>query len=71
LAWGANGEIVEGYWLTNLPSCRISRRSLYAMAKSRWQIENQGFNDAKNRYGLEQSPRRPTTTPPACSPSGC
>jgi hypothetical protein len=23
------------------------------MAKSRWQIENQGFNDAKNRYGLE------------------
>jgi Transposase DDE domain len=32
---------------------QISRRSLYAMAKSRWQIENQGFNDAKNRYGLE------------------
>jgi hypothetical protein len=48
-----NGECVEAYWLTNLPSCRISRRSLYAMAKSRWQIENQGFNDAKNRYGLE------------------
>ena len=23
------------------------------MAKSRWQIENQGFNDANNRYGLE------------------
>jgi hypothetical protein len=23
------------------------------MAKSRWEIENQGFNDAKNRYGLE------------------
>jgi hypothetical protein len=23
------------------------------MAKSRWQIENEGFNDAKNRYGLE------------------
>jgi hypothetical protein len=48
-----NGEIVEAYWLTNLPSEKISRRSLYAMAKSRWQIENQGFNDAKNRYGLE------------------
>ena len=31
----------------------MSRRCLYAMAKSRWQIENQGFNDAKNRYGLE------------------
>jgi hypothetical protein len=49
----ANREVVEAYWLTNLPAPRISRRSLYAMAKSRWQIENQGFNDAKNRYGLK------------------
>lgn len=48
-----SGEVVEAYWLTNLPSRHLSRRSLYAMAKSRWQIENQGFNDAKNRYGLE------------------
>ena len=48
-----DGEIVEAYWLTNLPSGHISRRCLYAMAKSRWQIENEGFNDAKNRYGLE------------------
>jgi len=48
-----NGEIVEAYWLTNLPPGRIGRRGLYALAKSRWQIENQGFNDAKNRYGLE------------------
>jgi len=47
------GEVVEAYWLTNFPSRQISRRCLYAMAKSRWQIENQGFNDAKNRYGLE------------------
>jgi len=23
------------------------------MAKSRWEIENQGFNDAKNCYGFE------------------
>jgi hypothetical protein len=23
------------------------------MAKSRWHIENEGFNDAKNRYGLK------------------
>ncbi len=29
------------------------RRALYAIAKSRWEIENQGFNDAKTRYGLE------------------
>ena len=48
-----SGEIVDAYWLTNLPSSKISRGSLYVMAKSRWQIENQGFNDAKNRYGLE------------------
>jgi hypothetical protein len=31
----------------------MSRRCLYHLAKSRWQIENEGFNDAKNRYGLE------------------
>jgi hypothetical protein len=48
-----NGEVVEADWLTNLPSRQISRRCLYSMAKSRWQIENEGFNDAKNRYGLE------------------
>jgi hypothetical protein len=23
------------------------------MAKSRWEVENQGFNDAKNLYGFE------------------
>ena len=23
------------------------------MAKSRWEIENHGFNDGKNRYGME------------------
>ena len=48
-----SGEVVEADWLTNLSSPRISRRCLYSMAKSRWQIENEGFNDAKNRYGLE------------------
>jgi hypothetical protein len=40
------GEIVEAYWLTNLPRRQVSRRSFYAMAKSRWLIENQGFNPA-------------------------
>jgi hypothetical protein len=48
-----NGEVVEAYWLTNFSPQEISRRCLYHMAKSRWQIENEGFNDAKNRYGLE------------------
>ncbi len=27
--------------------------SVYHMAKSRWELENQGFHDAKNRYGME------------------
>jgi Transposase DDE domain len=48
-----NGEVVEAYWLTNFSSQEVSSRCLYSMAKSRWQIENEGFNDAKNRYGLE------------------
>jgi len=48
-----SGDVVEAYWLTNFSSPQMSRRCLYSMAKSRWQIENEGFNDAKNRYGLE------------------
>jgi Transposase DDE domain len=48
-----NGDVVEADWLTNFPARQISRRCLYSMAKSRWHIENEGFNDAKNRYGLE------------------
>ena len=47
-----DGTVIEAYWLTNFSS-QISRRCLYAMAKSRWKIENEGFNDAKNRYGLK------------------
>jgi Transposase DDE domain len=45
--------IVEAQWLTDLHSRRVGSLSLYHLAKSRWEIENQGFNDAKNRYGLE------------------
>ncbi len=47
-----NGEVIEAYWLTNFSTRRVGSRSLYRMGKSRWEIENQGFNDAKNRYGL-------------------
>lgn len=47
------GQVVEAFWLTDFPSRRLSTRSLYRLAKSRWEIENQGFNDAKNRYGFE------------------
>ena len=45
--------VVEAQWLTDLSSRRVGSLSLYHLAKSRWEIENQGFNDAKNRYGLE------------------
>jgi hypothetical protein len=48
-----NGTVYEAYWLTDFPGSRVSRRTLFLMAKSRWEIENQGFNDAKNRYGFE------------------
>lgn len=48
-----NGDVVEAYWLTNLSPRRVCSRRLYHMAKSRWEIENQGFNDAKNRHGME------------------
>lgn len=48
-----NGMVIEAEWLTDFPMCQVSSLALYHMAKSRWEIENQGFNDAKNRYGLE------------------
>jgi len=41
--------------LTDFPLRQVGSRSLYHMAKSRWEIENQGFNDAKNRYGFEHT----------------
>lgn len=48
-----NGVVVEAYWLTDLPLQRVSSRLLYGFAKSRWEIENQGFNDGKTRHGME------------------
>ena len=48
-----DGTVCEAFWLTDFPSRQLSSRSLFRLAKSRWEIENQGFNDAKNRYGLE------------------
>jgi hypothetical protein len=48
-----DGTVVQADWLTNLATRKAGSLWLYHMAKSRWEIENQGFNDAKNRYGLE------------------
>jgi Transposase DDE domain len=51
-----NGNVIEAYWLTNLAAQQVSTRSLFRMAKSRWEIENQGFNEAKNQHALEHIP---------------
>ena len=48
-----NGKVYEAYWLTDFPRHWVGSRTIFRMAKSRWEIENQGFNDAKNRYGFE------------------
>jgi Transposase DDE domain len=50
-----NGQVVEAEWLTDFPLRQVGSLSLYHMAKSRWEIENQGFNDAKNRYSFEHT----------------
>ncbi len=47
-----DGEVIEAFWLTDSLEEEVSSRVLYHRAKSRWEIENQGFNDAKNRHGL-------------------
>jgi hypothetical protein len=48
-----DGTVMEAYWLTNAPGTRVGVPALYRMAKSRWEIENEGFNEAKSRHGLE------------------
>jgi hypothetical protein len=48
-----DGSVVEADWLTDFPTRTVSSWTLYRLAKSRWEIENQGFNDSKTRYGLE------------------
>ena len=48
-----DGELIEAFWLTDFSKRVVGSRALFKIAKSRWEIENQGFNDAKNRYGME------------------
>jgi hypothetical protein len=48
-----DGSVVEAYWLTNFPRHRCGSRALFHLAKSRWEIENHGFNDGKTRHGME------------------
>ncbi len=53
LQYKSDGTVVEAYWLTDFSNSEAGSQALYHMAKSRWEIENEGFNDAKNRYGFE------------------
>jgi hypothetical protein len=48
-----DGTVCQAFWLTGFPPRQLSSRSLFCLVQSRWEVENQGFNDAKNRYGLE------------------
>jgi len=48
-----DGSVIQAEWLTAFPIAKLGTLSFYRMAKSRWEIENQGFNDGKNRYGME------------------
>ena len=51
-----DGHVFDAYWLTSFGTKQVGSKALFRMAKSRWGIENQGFNDAKNRYGLKHIP---------------
>jgi hypothetical protein len=42
-----DGTVCEAYGRTDFPRPRVSRRTLFPMAKSRWEIANQGCNDAQ------------------------
>ena len=48
-----DGSVVQADWLTNLTSRQANTLAVYRMAKSRWEIENEGFNDCKSRQGFE------------------
>jgi hypothetical protein len=48
-----DGTVIQAEWLTNFSIRKLGSLSFYRIAKSRWEIENQGFNDGKNRYGME------------------
>jgi len=48
-----DNTVVEAYWLTDFTAQQAGGEALFRLAKHRWEIENQGFNDGKNRYGME------------------
>lgn len=48
-----DGTVIKAEWLTDFSLRKLDSLGFYRMAKSRWEIENRGFNDGKNRYGME------------------
>ena len=48
-----DGRVIEALWLTDWPASEVPSRALYRMAKHRWEVENEGFNEAKTRHGME------------------
>lgn len=48
-----DGTVVQAEWLTDFSLRKLGSWGFYRMAKSRWEIENHGFHDGKNRYGME------------------
>jgi len=49
-----DGTVIQAEWLTNFSFAKLGSLSFYRLAKSRWEIENQSFNDGKNHYDMEQ-----------------
>jgi hypothetical protein len=48
-----DGTVVEAEWLTDYSKKKVPSRSLFLLCKSRWEVENQGFNVAKTHHGIE------------------
>jgi len=44
--------VVQAEWCAGLATGKVGSLALYHTAESRWEIQNQGFNDAKNRYRI-------------------
>lgn len=43
-------ETVEWVWVTTLPKLQVRTKAVVAIGHSRWDIENQGFNEMVNRW---------------------
>jgi hypothetical protein len=50
-----DGSLCEAYWLTDWSIRAVGSLGLFHIAKSRWEVENQAFNEIKNHHGLEHA----------------